>query len=57
MARYGIGTRHSQRHPSADKTFGRSKRSSNPNRKHWPLMPAGLSVEQAMWWFTHRYSS
>jgi len=56
MARYQPGGK-AQPKTSATKTFGRSKRSSNPGRKHWPLMPAGLSVEQAKWWFDHRYAS
>jgi len=56
MARYQPGGK-AQPKTSATKTFGRSKRSSNSGRKHWPLMPAGLSVEQAKWWFDHRYAS
>jgi hypothetical protein len=56
MARYQPGGK-AQPKTSATKTYGRSQRSTNPKRKHWPLMPAELSVEQAMWWFTHRYSN
>jgi hypothetical protein len=57
VARYQPGAGKAQRKTSATKTYGRSKRSSNPHRKHWPLMPAELSVDQARWWFDHRYAS
>jgi hypothetical protein len=56
MARYQPGGK-AQPKTSATKTYGRSKRATAPGRKHYPLMPDGLTVEQAKHWYLHRYSA
>jgi hypothetical protein len=50
MGRYRPGARGAQRHTSGTKKYGRSKR---PIR--WPLMPDGLTPQQAQHWFERRY--
>jgi hypothetical protein len=45
-----MGRKKDQNKTKGCRKCGRAKR---PVR--WPLMPDGLTVRQAWWWFEHRY--
>ena len=51
MGRYQVGARGAQRKTSGTKKYGRAHR---PVR--WPLMPDGLTPDQARRWFDRRYA-
>ncbi len=51
MAHGNPGEKGKHRRTKTNRKFGRSAR-----KVRWPLMPDGLTIQQAWHWYNHRYA-